>query len=359
MDFTMPSTVRWMWHPPDYGSRYKRPVVLEPCGLCYDESKAEEKHITRILKEKTMNEKTPVIRVDHLHKRYGTTVAVNDISFEVQPGEIFGLVGPNGAGKTTTVECLEGLRRPDGGCLSVLGMDLPGQGRQLRQRIGVQLQQAALPGDIKVWEALDLFASIYHHKVRWQLLMEDWGLAEKRNARFGSLSGGQKQRLFVILALVNDPEVVFLDEITTGLDPQARRSTWEMVDRLRQEGKTVLLVTHFMEEAEQLCDRVGIIDHGRLIALDTPQKLIRRLEAETKVTFRARGAENYQWLAVVAGVSQVSRQNGNVVVSGRGPLLVEVAAALAQRGQVPDDLRLEQATLEDVFLALTGKQIRD
>ncbi len=306
-----------------------------------------------------MNEKNPAIRVDHLRKSYGATVAVDDISFEVQPGEIFGLVGPNGAGKTTTVECLVGLRRPDSGRLSVLGLDPRSQERQLRQRIGVQLQQAALPDDLKVWEALDLFATIYHHKADWRALLEEWGLAEKRNARFGSLSGGKKQRLFVTLALVNDPEIVFLDEITTGLDPQARRSTWEMVDRLRQAGKTVLLVTHFMEEAEQLCDRVGIIDHGSLIALEAPQKLIQSLGIESKVIFGARGSEGYQWLSAVPGVSQVSRQNGNVVISGRGPLLVEVASALAQRGQAPDDLRLERATLEDVFLALTGKKIRD
>ncbi len=306
-----------------------------------------------------MDEITPVIRVEHLHKSYGATLAVDDISFEVRPGEIFGLVGPNGAGKTTTVECLAGLRRPDSGSLSVLGIDPVHQERQLRQRIGVQLQQAALPEDIKVWEALDLFATIYGNKVDWRALLETWGLGEKRNARFSSLSGGQKQRLFVTLALVNDPEIVFLDEITTGLDPQARRSTWEMVQKLREHGKTVLLVTHFMDEAEQLCDRVGIIDHGSLIALDAPQNLIRQLGAETKVIFGAKGAESYPWLAGVPGVSQVSRQNGNVVVSGRGSLLVGVASALAERGLAPGDLRVEQANLEDVFLALTGKKIRD
>ncbi len=306
-----------------------------------------------------MDAATPVIRVEHLHKSYGATVAVEDISFTVQPGEIFGLVGPNGAGKTTTVECLAGLRRPDGGSLSVLGMDPVRQERQLRQRIGVQLQQAALPEDIKVWEALDLFASIYKNKVDWQALLETWGLAEKRSARFSSLSGGQKQRLVVTLALLNDPEIIFLDEITTGLDPQAKRSTWDMVQKLRQHGKTVLLVTHFMDEAEQLCDRVGIIDHGRLIALDSPQNLIRQLDAETKVIFGAKGAESYQWLAGVPGVSQVTRQNGNVVVSGSGPLLLGVASALAERGLAPGDLRVEQASLEDVFLALTGARIRD
>ncbi len=348
----MPSTEWWIAHPPEREARYKRLVVLESRASCYDEKEIEG----RI---EIMNGMTPVIQVEHLHKSYGTTVAVDDISFEVQPGEIFGLVGPNGAGKTTTVECLSGLRRPDSGRLSILGLDPVRQERQLRQRIGVQLQQAALPEDIKVWEALDLFATIYHHKVDGQALLENWGLAEKRSARFGSLSGGQKQRLFVTLALVNDPEIVFLDEITTGLDPQARHIAWEMVEKLRRDGKTVVLVTHFMDEAEQLCDRVGIIDHGRLIALDAPQELIRRLGVEAKVIFGARGMESYPWLAGISGVSQVARRNGDVVVSGRGPLLVGVASALAEHGLAPNDLHLEQATLEDVFLALTGKKIRD
>jgi ABC-2 type transport system ATP-binding protein len=306
-----------------------------------------------------MNDLTAVIRVEHLHKAYGKTVAVNDISFDVQRGEIFGIVGPNGAGKTTTVECLVGLRKPDGGSLQVLGLDPLAQEHALRQRIGVQLQQAALPEDLKVWEALDLFASFYPHPVDWRALLETWGLAEKRNARFGGLSGGQKQRLFITLALVNDPELVFLDEITTGLDPQARRTTWEMVEKLRQHGKTVVLVTHFMDEAQQLCDRVAIIDSGRLVALDSPQKLVQGLKADNRVIFSAAGAEGFQWLLSVPGVSQVERQNGSVIVSGQGPILLGVASALAERGLAPADLRSEQASLEDVFLALTGKKIRD
>jgi ABC-2 type transport system ATP-binding protein len=305
------------------------------------------------------NLNNPAIRVEHLRKMYGAVTAVDDISFDVQPGEIFGIVGPNGAGKTTTVECLAGLRRADGGSLSVLGLDPIRQERELRQRIGVQLQQAALPEDLKVWEALDLFATIYASRVDWNILLENWGLTEKRNARFGSLSGGQKQRLFIALALVNDPEVVFLDEITTGLDPQARRNTWELVEKLRQHGKTVLLVTHFMEEAEKLCDRVAIIDHGRLIALDTPKKLIQELQVDTRVIFGVTGQDDYQWLLGVPGVHQVARQNGSLVVSGQGAVLARVASALAERGIVPGDLRSEQASLEDVFLALTGKKIID
>jgi ABC-2 type transport system ATP-binding protein len=257
------------------------------------------------------------------------------------------------------VECLAGLRKPDGGSLRVLGLDPIAQERQLRQRLGVQLQQAALAEDIKVWEALDLFASFYDHPVDWRVLLETWGLSEKRNARFGGLSGGQKQRLFITLALINDPEVVFLDEITTGLDPQARHNTWEMVEKLRQDGKTVVLVTHFMEEAQQLCDRVAIIDNGSLVALDSPQKLIQGLKADSRVLFTANSADSCQWLAGVPGVSRVERQNGSVVVSGQGSVLLAVASALAERGIAPADLRSEQVSLEDVFLALTGKKIRD
>ena len=306
-----------------------------------------------------MNQPSAVIQVEKLTKTYGSTTAVKDLSFCVQRGEIFGIVGPNGAGKTTTMECLAGLRRADSGRLSVLGLDPAHQERELRKRIGVQLQQAALPEDLKVWEALDLFAAIYHRPDGWQKLMETWGLEEKRNARFATLSGGQKQRLFIALSLVNDPELVFLDEITTGLDPQARRGTWDLIDKLREQGKTVVLVTHYMDEAERLCDRVAIIDHGSLAALDTPQVLIQNLHAETRIIFSAGKQETYSWLENVPGVSAVGRQNGSVVVTGGGPVLARVASALAERGIVPSDLRSQQATLEDVFLALTGKEIRD
>jgi ABC-2 type transport system ATP-binding protein len=305
------------------------------------------------------SENKAMIRVKHLHKTYGAVVAVKDLSFEVQPGEIFGIVGPNGAGKTTTVECMVGLRRLSSGSIEVLGLDPAHHERELRRRIGVQLQEAALPEDLRVWEALDLFASLYAQPANWEQLLETWGLQEKRSTRFGNLSGGQKQRLFIALALVNNPQVVFLDEITTGLDPQARRTTWDMIEKLRQDGKTVVLVTHFMDEAERLCDRVAIIDHGSLIALDTPHNLIQNLKAETCVTFDAGGRADYQWLREVPGVSEVARQNGSVVVSGHGAVLAQVASALAQRGIVPDDLHSQQASLEDVFLALTGRKIRD
>lgn len=306
-----------------------------------------------------MNHPPAVIQVENLTKAYGSTTAVRDLSFSVQRGEIFGIVGPNGAGKTTAMECMAGLRRATSGRLSVLGLDPARQERELRKRVGVQLQQAALPEDLKVWEALDLFATIYHRPDGWQKLMETWGLEEKRSARFATLSGGQKQRLFIALSLVNDPELVFLDEITTGLDPQARHSTWDLIEKLREHGKTVVLVTHFMDEAERLCDRVAIIDHGSLVALDTPQELIQSLRAETRIIFSAGQQETYTWLNNVPEVSAMERQNGSVIVTGSGPVLARVASALAERGIVPGDLRSQQATLEDVFLALTGKEIRD
>ena len=237
-----------------------------------------------------------VIEVDGLVKRYGSATAVKGVSFSVNSGEIFGVVGPNGAGKTSTIECLEGLRRPDGGTVRVLGLDPGGQGPALRQRIGVQLQQAALPDRIKVWEALDLFASYYDRSVDWNALLEEWGLSQKRNAAFSSLSGGQQQRLFIALALVNDPEIVFLDELTTGLDPHARRATWNLIVRLRERGVTVVLVTHFMDEAEHLCDRVAVIDAGELIALGTPALLVEDGESLDDAFVRLTGRPSYDAL---------------------------------------------------------------
>src|ERR1700727_3975336 len=218
-----------------------------------------------------------VIQVSKVRKTYGATVAVDEVSFEVQDGEIFGLIGPNGAGKTTTMECIEGLRTPDRGAISVLGLDPFNDVYQLQERIGVQLQQAQLQKRIKVWEAVDLWASLYRKKtVDGERLLEQLGLSDKRDSWFMNLSGGQKQRLFIALALINDPEVVFLDELTTGLDPQARRAIWELVRGIRQRGKTVFLTTHLMEEAERLCDRVAISERGEIIDIDTPAALIAR-----------------------------------------------------------------------------------
>jgi ABC-2 type transport system ATP-binding protein len=218
----------------------------------------------------------PVIHVASVRKAYGRTVAVDEVSFDVQPGEILGLIGPNGAGKTTTMECVNGLRAPDRGLISVLGLEPRRDVYALQERIGVQLQAAQLQKRIKVREAVGLWASLYRKPVDGDRLIEQLGLGEKRNAWFMTLSGGQKQRLFIALALINDPEVVFLDELTTGLDPQARRAIWELVRGIRQRGKTVFLTTHLMEEAERLCDRVAIIDHGRIIDLGTPAELVQR-----------------------------------------------------------------------------------
>lgn len=307
---------------------------------------------------------TTVIEVSHLRKTYGATVAVEDVSLAVQQGEIFGIVGPNGAGKTTAVESIMGLRKPDGGTVRVLDMDPQSEGDDLRQRLGIQLQEASLPDTLKVWEALNLFATFYKHTIPWEPLLEQWGLADKRNTRFKKLSGGQKQRLFIALALLNDPEVVFLDELTTGLDPQARRATWEMVRAIRDQGKTVILVTHFMDEAEELADRVAIIDEGKLVALDTPQALIADLQAGSSVRFSGVNGFDADLLQGVEGVTAVSqqnvgRENQHVIVHGNGPLLARVATALAQYDITPTDLRVEQANLEDVFLALTGRKIRN
>src|SRR5256712_4398058 len=217
----------------------------------------------------------PVIQVSGLRKTYGPTVAVDEVSFDVANGEIFGLIGPNGAGKTTTMECVEGLRSPDRGTISVLGLNPFRDVYKLQNRIGVQLQQAQLQKRIKVWEAVYLWASLYRRRPSdGDRLLEQLGLADKRDAWFMTLSGGQKQRLFIVLALINDPDVVFLDELTTGLDPQSRRAIWELVRGIRERGKTVFLTTHLMEEAERLCDRVAIIEHGRIIDIDTPQPLV-------------------------------------------------------------------------------------
>src|SRR4030088_2925130 len=219
----------------------------------------------------------PVIQVSGVRKTYGKTLDVDEVSFEVNDGEIFGLIGPNGAGKTTTMECIEGLRTPDRGTISVLGLDPFKDVYKLQERIGVQLQQAQLQKRIKVWEAVDLWASLYQRNViEGERLLEQLGLIDKRNAWFMTLSGGQKQRLFIALALINNPEAVFLDELTTGLDPQARAAIWDVVRSIRERGKTVFLTTHLMEEAERLCDRVAILDHGRIIDIDTPARLVAR-----------------------------------------------------------------------------------
>jgi ABC-2 type transport system ATP-binding protein len=294
-----------------------------------------------------------VIDVRGLRKTYGAVVAVEEVSFEVEPGEIFGIVGPNGAGKTTTVECLEAQRRPDAGTIRVLGLDPQRDGRQLRERIGVQLQQANLPDRLRVWEALDLFASFYRRSVDWRQLLDQLGIAEKRDTAFAQLSGGQKQRLFIALSLINNPDVVFLDELTTGLDPQARHSIWELVRGVRAQGKTVLLTTHFMEEAERLCDRVAVMHGGRIIALDTPRNLVLALKASTRIIFEVEGEFDASPLEGVA--ERVEREGTRVVVYGQGEGLLSATVQTLERQRCQfRDLRQEQPNLEDVFLALTG-----
>ncbi|MDD5339331.1 MAG: ABC transporter ATP-binding protein [Dehalococcoidales bacterium] len=300
----------------------------------------------------------PVISVHNLRKTYGKTVAVADVSFEVTKGEIFGLLGPNGAGKTTTVECLQALRHPDSGDIKVLGLDPVIQGSGLQRRIGSQLQESALPDRIKVWEALDLFGSVASNAQDWHVLLKQWGIDEKRNATFASLSGGQKQRLFIALSLVNRPEIVFLDEMTTGLDPAARRIAWDLIHAVRDNGTTVVLVTHFMDEAENLCDRVAVVDKGKIIASDTPHGLITSYATEVRVIFST-DKKDLPWLNKVAGVKKVARHGNRIEVEGNGPLLALVAAALVEHGIVPLDLRSEQPSLEDVFLKLTGRTAVD
>jgi len=295
-----------------------------------------------------------VIEVEGLRKVYGSTVAVDDVSFAVAPGEIFGLLGPNGAGKTTTVECLQGLRHADGGQVRVLGLDPWKERASLRRRIGSQLQESALPDRLKVWEALDLFATVPLSRAAREHLLEQWNLADKRNTSFANLSGGQRQRLFVALALVNQPEIVFLDEMTTGLDPAARRTTWDLIEQIRKQGTTVVLVSHFMDEVERLCQRVAVVNHGRIVALDTPARLVEQGARQTRVLFSWEGAAA-PWLETVPHVRSVRQQGSQVEVEGDGPVFQHVAAALLQRGIEPDDLRVERPTLEDVFLQLVDK----
>jgi ABC-2 type transport system ATP-binding protein len=304
-----------------------------------------------------------IVQVEGLRKTYGPTIAVDDISFEVHEGEIFGMVGPNGAGKTTTIECIEGLRKPDRGKLRVLGVDPQLHGHLLRTRTGMQLQQSNLPDRMKVWEALDLYSSFYPRAVPWPELLGQLGLDEKRDTPFAKLSGGQKQRLFIALALLPDPQLVFLDELTTGLDPQARHAIWDLVRKVRSNGKTVLLTTHFMEEAERLCDRVAILDHGRIVALDTPAALIQRLGAEDRITFSVQGGLPPSFEKALSGVARLEIQGENVVIHGNHrnavPLISQVVNQLTEAGIQFRDLRTEQPTLEDVFLELTGNEMRD
>lgn len=295
----------------------------------------------------------PIIEVERLHKTYGMLEAVRDVSFTVQRGEIFGILGPNGAGKTTTVECVQGLREPTSGSIQILGIDAIRNRQQLRRRIGSQLQESALPDRIKVWEALDLFASLEPGGPDWRVLLDQWGLGAKAKSSFASLSGGQRQRLFVALALINNPEVVFLDELTQGLDPSARRVAWDLIRAIRERGSTVVIVTHYMDEAEQLCDRLAVIAGGHVIATGTPQELIASSPRGLQVRFSTANPD-VSWLERIDEVTAVARRGDLVEVSGIGPILALTAAALVAHGIVPADLRSVQPSLEDVYLDLIG-----
>ncbi|MDG4772979.1 ABC transporter ATP-binding protein [Solwaraspora sp. WMMD792] len=297
-----------------------------------------------------------IIEVARLHKRYGDTVAVDDVSFTVEAGEIFGILGPNGAGKTTTVECVSGLRTPDHGQVTVLGLNPRRDRRELREKVGVQLQEHRLPDKQTVAEAMNLYRSFYREPADGRRLLDMLGLAGKRDIPYRKLSGGQRQRLSVALALAGRPTVAVLDELTTGLDPQARRDTWDLIEQVRDTGVTIVLVTHFMDEAERLCDRLALIDAGRVVALDTPAGLVASVAAEQRVRFRPSAALDERLLTDLPEVTSVHRHGPQVVVAGTGNLLQAVTSVLAEQQITAGDLRVEQTSLDDAFVALTRKK---
>jgi ABC-2 type transport system ATP-binding protein len=299
----------------------------------------------------------PVIVVNELRKRYGARTVVDGVSFEVSEGEIFGILGPNGAGKTTTVECVGGLRRPDSGTIRVLDMDPQRKPARLRRQLGMQLQHCELPDKLTVAEAMRLYASFYPGAADGPTLLSELGLTEQRNTRFGALSGGQRQRLSIALALVGRPRVAVLDELTTGLDPQARRDAWEVIERFRARGATVLLVSHFMEEVERLCDRVALIDGGRVVALDSPAGLVAKVDASQRIRFRPTPPLDDHDLLVLPEVTSVARHGDQVVVTGTGGLVQAVTSVLARNQIIAAELRVEQANLDDAFVALTGRRL--
>jgi ABC-2 type transport system ATP-binding protein len=300
-----------------------------------------------------------VIEVEDLVKRYDGVAVVNGVSFEVERGEIFAILGPNGAGKTTTVESIAGLRRPDEGRISVLGLDPARDVADLRRKVGIQLQESQMPDRIEVWEALDLYASFYEAPADWAELLERLGLSEKRDTRYAKLSGGQKQRLSIALALVGRPEIAILDELTTGLDPQARRDTWAVIEDLRASGVTIVLVTHFMEEAERLADRVALIDSGKVVALDTPAGLVARADDEQRIRFRPSSPVDEHELAKLPEVTGVTRSGDQIVVTGTGNVLHALTSYLARNQVIAQQLRVDQVTLDDAFVALTGRALVD
>jgi ABC-2 type transport system ATP-binding protein len=296
-----------------------------------------------------------VIEVQHLSKTYGSTVAVDDISFSVQEGEIFGILGPNGAGKTTTVECIEGLRTRDSGSIRIHGLDPHTDHAELTQILGAQLQESALPDKLHVSEAMELYSSFYRDPADWRELVKSLGLDDKTGTAFKKLSGGQKQRLSIALALIGNPKVAVLDELTTGLDPEARRHTWDLISGVRDRGVTIILVTHFMEEAERLCDRVALVDSGRIVALDTPAALAESIQAGMTIRFLAPATFDTALLSALPDVTSVTRRGEAVTVTGNSNSLAAVTTTLARLEIAPRQLRVEQANLEDAFLTLIGR----
>lgn len=297
----------------------------------------------------------PVIDVRGLHKTYGPVVAVDGLDLSVAPAEIFGVVGPNGAGKTTTVECITGLRVPDSGSIRVLGLDPQADRNEVRQRVGVQLQESVFPAKIRVREVLELFGSFYRRSVNVPELVESFGLAAHTDAYYRALSGGLKQRLSIALALVGDPEVAVLDELTTGLDPHARQQTWALIESVRGRGVTVVVVTHSMEEAEQLCDRVAVIDHGRLVACGTPAELRGQGGGVTRMSFRPSRPFVDRLLTSLPDVTTVHRQGDRVVLTGTDEVVTDVILALNEAGIRARQVSVESSSLEQAFLTLTSE----
>jgi ABC-2 type transport system ATP-binding protein len=301
----------------------------------------------------------PVIEVEHLEKRYGETVAVDDVSFSIEQGEIFGILGPNGAGKTTTVECAIGLRTPDSGTIRLLGLDPRADKARIHEITGVQLQSGAFPAKLRVGEIIDMYRSFYRHPADIGELTGALGLADLRKSYYRSLSGGQQQRLSVVLALIGAPRVAVLDEMTTGLDPQARRDAWDLIEHIRDRGTTVLLVTHFMEEAERLCDRVALIDSGSIIAMDTPARLAAQATGAKTVRFLPSAPFDDSLLERLPEVTAIEHDGHHVVVTGTGELTTAVIVALHTKGFEAQDVRTDASTLEDAFVRLTGRHLHE
>jgi ABC-2 type transport system ATP-binding protein len=294
----------------------------------------------------------PAVTVQHLVKKYGHLVAVDDVSLSIHEGEIFGIIGPNGAGKTTTVECISGLRAPDSGSISVYGLSPKKDRNKMREFVGVQLQESALPPRIRVREAVKLFASFYSNPMDPDQLLKSLGMEQIVNSSFKNLSGGQKQRVSIALALVGNPKLAILDELTTGLDPEARREIWSLIERMRDRGVTVILVTHFMDEAERLCDRLALINHGTVAALDTPEAIAARAGG-SRVRFIPSQAVDEQTLRAIPGVNEIERKERYVTVTGTGDLAGSLIDALAAIGVRVSDVEARTGNLEDAFIKLT------